>query len=84
MQAQQTVVFDWNQAQLGAVRKVILDHAVEGEENVWVGRSHADAPDVDAAVYVSGHQHHLSIGDIVDCEIVASQDYDLVGVVINV
>jgi ribosomal protein S12 methylthiotransferase len=53
---------------------------VPGERNVWVGRSQADAPDVDGLVFVTGHQHKLRAGDIVPCEIVATQEYDLVAV----
>jgi ribosomal protein S12 methylthiotransferase len=59
---------------------VILDQPVPGEKNVWVGRSEADAPDVDGLVFVTGDQIKLRAGDIVPVEIVASQEYDLVGV----
>jgi ribosomal protein S12 methylthiotransferase len=59
---------------------VILDQPVEGEKNVWIGRSAADAPDVDGLVFVTGDKHKLRAGDIVPVEIVASQEYDLVGV----
>ena len=80
MQVQQEIAFAWNQAQVGRTVDVILDQPVEGEKNVWVGRSAADAPDVDGLVFVTGDQHKLRAGDIVPCEIVAVQDYDLVGV----
>jgi len=59
---------------------VILDQPVEGEKNVWVGRGKADAPDVDGLVFVTGDKQKLKSGDIVPVEIVASQEYDLVGV----
>ena len=59
---------------------MILDQPVEGEKNVWLGRSAADAPDVDGLVFVTGDQHKLRAGDIVPVEIVATQEYDLVGV----
>ena len=48
-------------------------------DNVWIGRSYADAPDVDGLVYVTGDQQRLAAGQIVPCEIVATRDYDLVG-----
>jgi ribosomal protein S12 methylthiotransferase len=50
---------------------------VPGEKDVWIGRSYADAPDVDGVVYVTGEG--LTTGDIAPCEIVASREYDLVG-----
>ena len=56
---------------------MILDTAVPGEENAWIGRSYADAPDVDGVVYVTGEG--LAAGSIVPCEIVARSEYDLVG-----
>lgn len=79
MEVQQAHAFAWNEAQLGKVINVILDQPVEGEKNVWIGRSQADAPDVDGLVFVTGDRIKLKAGDIVPVEIVAMQDYDLVG-----
>ncbi len=42
----------------------------------WIGRTYADAPDIDGVVYVTGRK--LRPGQIVPCEIVASKGYDLV------
>lgn len=83
MAAQQEIVFQWNGHQLGRQRPVILDAAVAGEQNVWIGRSPSDAPDVDALVYVTGGPCSLQVGDIVPCEIVATKDYDLIGVALE-
>ena len=41
------------------------------------------ARDVDAAVWVTGGNRKLSAGRIVPCEVVATQDYDLVAVAIG-
>ncbi len=60
-----------------------MDRPVPNEANVWIGRSHADAPDIDAVVYVTGGKKRLSAGDIVRCEIVAAQEYDLIGVALG-
>ena len=80
MRLQQNIAFARNEQQVGRTMEVILDQPVEGERNVLVGRSAADAPDVDALVFVTGDQQRLRTGDIVPVEIVASQEYDLVGV----
>jgi ribosomal protein S12 methylthiotransferase len=80
MAAQQEVSAAWTAAQVGKTLDVILDQPVQGRKNVWVARSHADAPDVDGLVFVTGGKTRLSAGAIVPCEIVASQNYDLVGV----
>jgi ribosomal protein S12 methylthiotransferase len=79
MQVQQEIAFDWNQQQVGRRWDVILDAPVPGERDVWIGRSPADAPDVDGLVYVTGKR--LRAGQIVACEIVATHDYDLVAAV---
>jgi ribosomal protein S12 methylthiotransferase len=81
MEVQQAISYAWNQKQVGRTVDVILDQPVPNEKNVWVGRSWADAPDVDGLVFVTGDQRKLHAGDIVPVEIVAVQEYDLIGVV---
>lgn len=81
MAVQQDVAFDWNAAQVGRQVDVIIDAAVPEENNAWIGRSYADAPDVDGVVYVTGEE--LSIGAIVPCEIVATSEYDLVAAAVG-
>ncbi|HUY92326.1 MAG TPA: 30S ribosomal protein S12 methylthiotransferase RimO [Pirellulales bacterium] len=81
MAVQQEAAFAWNEAQLGRKLDVLIDRAVPGESRAWIGRSYADAPDVDGVVYVTGKK--LKPGQIVPCEIVASEGYDLVGVAVG-
>jgi ribosomal protein S12 methylthiotransferase len=57
---------------------VLIDSAVADEPTAWIGRSYADAPDVDGIVYVTGEG--LSPGKLVPCEIVARNEYDLIAV----
>ncbi|MEX0611314.1 MAG: 30S ribosomal protein S12 methylthiotransferase RimO [Pirellulales bacterium] len=76
MAVQQEVAFAWNDAQIGRRLDVLVDAAVPDEKNAWVGRSYANAPDVDGVVYVTGEP--LSVGSLVPCEIVARSGYDLV------
>jgi ribosomal protein S12 methylthiotransferase len=79
--AQQEVAFAWNRAQVGRRLDVLLDRDIPGENNAFVGRSYADAPEVDGVVYVSGEA--LQSGRIVPCEIVAARDYDLIGAAVG-
>jgi ribosomal protein S12 methylthiotransferase len=81
MAVQQEVAFEWNAGQIGRRLDVIIDAAVPGENNAWVGRSYADAPDVDGVVYVTGER--LSAGSIAPCEIVATSAYDLVAATVG-
>ena len=78
MAAQQGTAFAWNESQVGRQREVLIDRFVPGQENAYVGRSYADAPEIDGVVYVTGEG--LAPGRIVPCEIVAARDYDLIGV----
>jgi ribosomal protein S12 methylthiotransferase len=81
MEVQQEIAFAWNAAQQGRRIDVLIDRPVPGEKQAWIGRGHADAPDVDSVVYVTGHK--LAAGRIVPCEIVAASEYDLVGVAVG-
>jgi ribosomal protein S12 methylthiotransferase len=83
MAAQQQIAFQRNCAQIGRRMDVILDWAAPEGDNVWVGRSNWDAPEVDGLVYVTGGKRRLSAGAIAPCEIVASQGYDLAGVAVG-
>jgi len=78
MRAQQEIAFAWNAQQVGRRLEVLVESPVPGEADAWVGRSYADAPDIDPVVYVTGGG--LSAGQFVESEIVAYRDYDLVAV----
>ncbi len=80
MEIQQKVVFDRNETMVGKTLDIIIDRAVEGEKNVWLGRSTADAPDVDGMVFVTDPSGEVAVGDIATCEIVSFKDYDLIAV----
>lgn len=78
MAAQQRIAFEWNAGQVGRRLDVLIDRPVPGEKRAWIGRSYADAPDIDQVVYVTGKK--LRPGQLAPCEIVAAQEYDLIGV----
>ena len=81
MAVQQKNAFAWCNSQIGKTIPVLIDKAVDAANLVWLGRSYADAPDVDACVFVTGlPDQPLQVGSLVDCEIVSSKNYDLVGV----
>lgn len=77
MLAQQEIAFDWNETQVGNRYPVLIDQAVPQQKNLWIARSHADAPDIDSLIYLTGKK--LRPGQFVQAEIVATEDYDLVG-----
>ncbi len=75
MADQQQIAFDFGESLVGYELDVLIDEQVQ--ENVWVGRTYADAPEIDGTVFVQGE--NLTIGQFVPVEIVGTQDYDLVG-----
>ncbi len=84
MEVQQRLAFDWCKRQVGSALDVIIDKVVDAEKNVWLGRSFADAPDVDALVYVTGTKRQpLRSGAIVPAEIVGHKDYDLIAAAVG-
>lgn len=84
MAIQQANAFSWCKKQVGKRLPILIDKAVDDAKHVWVGRSYADAPDVDASVFVTEMPDQpLQAGDLVECEIVSFKDYDLVGVALG-
>ena len=83
MQTQQEIMQKGNDAKIGTQIDVILDAPVPGEANVWIGRTMADAPDVDSLAYVTGNDLGLRVGNIVKSEVVATQEYDLIAVAVG-
>lgn len=81
LQVQQKIAFAYAEAQIGKQVEVLIDRPVPGEPRAWVGRTYADAPEIDAVVYVTGRS--LRPGQIVVCEVVAAQGYDLIGVALQ-
>ncbi len=84
MAIQQENAFAFAAEKMGTKMDILIDRAIDRDKNVWVGRSYADAPDVDALVYVTGASDcPLAAGKIVECEIVSTNDYDLVAAAIG-
>jgi ribosomal protein S12 methylthiotransferase len=84
MREQQKIAHAHARAQVGAVVDVIIDRQSAEREDVWIGRTRADAPDIDCVVYVTAPGTSAArplAGMILPVEIVASSGYDLAGVV---
>ena len=79
MEVQQRIAFEWARQQVGRRLEVLIDR-VDEEPGWWVGRSYADAPDIDGVVYVHS-QTPLRPGQFVPVTITEADGYDLVGTV---
>ncbi|MGE5194438.1 MAG: 30S ribosomal protein S12 methylthiotransferase RimO [Deltaproteobacteria bacterium] len=80
MELQQQIAFEFGDSLVGYELDVLIDAQID--DGAWIGRSFADAPEIDGAVYVKGTG--LAPGDFLPVEIEARQDYDLVGSVVAV
>lgn len=81
MLAQQQIALEWTAAQVGKQIDVLIDVPVPDQPHAWVGRGKGDAPDIDGVVYVTGKK--LRPGQIVRCEVVAAEGYDLVAAAVG-
>ncbi|MFW6168953.1 MAG: 30S ribosomal protein S12 methylthiotransferase RimO [Planctomycetota bacterium] len=80
MEAQQRITSAYNQNQIGGTVPVLIDAPVPDHPGAWIGRTRGDAPDIDQLVFVTETgEAALQPGDMTWCEIVAAQQYDLVG-----
>ena len=80
MATQQDHAFAFGESLVGYELDVLIDRAAE-EPGKWVGRSFADAPEIDGVVEVSGEG--LEIGEMVPVEILSRQGYDLAGLALE-
>ncbi|HYD30344.1 MAG TPA: 30S ribosomal protein S12 methylthiotransferase RimO [Azospirillaceae bacterium] len=79
MEAQQAISAGRLQQKVGRRLHVIIDDVdVEGT----VGRSYADAPEIDGKVFLDG-ENGVDVGDIVTVEIDHAEEYDLWGTVVR-
>lgn len=79
MADQQQIAFEFGESLVGYELDVLIDEQVE--DNLWLGRTYADAPEIDGSVYVQGE--NLTVGQFMPVEITGTQDYDLIGEAID-
>lgn len=77
MQLQQMISTQKLQDKIGKTLSVIID---EVDEEGAIGRSMADAPEIDGVVYLN-EENSVKVGDIVQVNIEHSDEYDLWGTV---
>ena len=68
------------QAKVGRTIDVLVDRLAENDkrERIAVGRSKADAPEIDGLVYVTGIDRKTAPGEFLRAKVVAAQEHDLV------
>ena len=78
MRLQQKIAFEKAGEMPGRRLEVMVEGRVTGEENVYVGRTYMDAPDVDGYLFFTSPAEHLS-GDFVNVNVTGAKGYDLIG-----
>ncbi len=74
---QQEISADRGQALTGTVQEVLIEGEID-EPDVYVGRTRADAPDVDGLFFVHSEEP-LHTGDFVNAQVTGAMEYDLIG-----
>jgi len=74
MAVQQEISFELNEKKVGRQLRVIIDRK---DNDVYVGRTEFDSPDVDNEVHVSARDVYLRTGDMVTVTVDAATEYDL-------
>ncbi len=82
LQLQQQISAEKTLAFVGKTLKVIVDGKLEGEENVYCGRTYRDCVEIDGLVFFKC-SYELLAGDFVDVTITEGLDYDLIGEIIE-
>jgi ribosomal protein S12 methylthiotransferase len=76
MEVQQAISKERLARKVGSTRRVLVD---EVGPTVAIGRTAADAPEIDGVVYVKKGRRRLAVGDFVDVTITAADEHDLHG-----
>lgn len=81
MQIQQDIAFDKSNSRVGEIYEVMIEGKLL-DEGVYIARTYMDAPDVDGYVFIQS-DYNLDSGDFVKVEITRSDEYDLIGEIID-
>lgn len=81
MQIQQDIAFDKSNSRVGEIYEVMIEGKLP-DDGVYIARTYMDAPDVDGYVFIQS-DYNLDSGDFVKVEITRSDEYDLIGEIID-
>lgn len=77
MELQEEIIFDKNEEMKGRELFVFIEGKV-ADENVYIGRTYRDAPDVDGYLFLHTDEE-LMTGDIAKVRVTGAHEYDLIG-----
>lgn len=80
MLLQQDISYENNQRMIGKCLEVLVEGYLY-EENIYIGRSYREAPEVDGSIFILAQEEIIS-GEMVKVRIIDANDYDLMGEVV--
>jgi ribosomal protein S12 methylthiotransferase len=81
MEVQRLISKEKNNSKIGQIMKVLIEGRAEESELVTIGRSEAEAPEIDGLIYVGNA--HPEPGEFKFVKITDAGDYDLVGEIVS-
>lgn len=78
MELQQSIVFEMTNSRVGKSYSVLVEGRIVDEEQVYIGRTYMDAPQVDGFIFLNCEEELIS-GDIVTVDVTGAREYDLIG-----
>ena len=78
MKLQQSISFEFTSGLVGQHLDVLIEGRIVEEDNVYLGRTYMDAPQVDGFLFVTSASELIS-GDLVRVKITGAKGYDLIG-----
>lgn len=81
MELQQEISYDLSKRMIGKTLKVMIEGKLP-EENVFIGRTYKDAPNVDGYIFVTSRKELMS-GDFVNALVTEAKEYDLIGEIVD-
>ena len=78
MELQQNISLQINQSYVGKTLDILIE-GYDEEQNIAIGRSYRDAPEIDGMVFIEGT---AEVGEIVPARITGAMAYDLTGVLV--
>lgn len=77
MGTQQEIAFAWGRSMVDYELDCIVD-APTDDPQIWIGRTYADAPEIDGVVYLQAE--NLEVGSLIPVTILEAREYDLIAV----
>lgn len=81
MELQQEISYELSEKMVGKTLKVLIEGKLP-EDNIFIGRTYKDAPNVDGYIFVKSNRELMS-GEFVNALVTGAKEYDLMGEVVD-